>query len=88
MNIENMTRDEQIKLYHQLEKALGWYGVVTICAEDVKDYMTEREMTIPEDEVIKNACAYVARKADIDHTFEIEWAAELATEIHQDEEQT
>jgi hypothetical protein len=86
MNIENMTRDEQIKLYHQLEKALGWYGVVTLCADDVKDLMTVREMTIPEDEVIKNACAYVARKADIDHTFEIEWAAELATEIHQGEQ--
>jgi hypothetical protein len=53
----------------------------------VKDYMTEREMTIPEDEVIKNACAHVARKAEIDHTFEIEWAAELAIEIQQDEEQ-
>jgi hypothetical protein len=86
MNIENMTRDEQIKLYHQLEKALGWYGIVTLCADDVKDLMTVREMTIPEDEVIKNACAYVARKADIDHTFEIEWAAELATEIQQGEQ--
>ena len=86
MNIENMTRDEQIKLYHQLEKALGWYGVVTLCADDVKALMAVREMTIPEDEVIKNACAYVARKADIDHTFEIEWAAELATEIHQGEQ--
>jgi hypothetical protein len=87
MNIENMTRDEQIKLYHQLEKALGWYGVVTLCADDVKDHMTKREMTIPEDEVIKNACAYVSRKADIDHTFIYEWAAELATEIQQGEEQ-
>ncbi len=87
MNIENMTRDEQIKLYHQLEKALGWYGVVTLCADDVKDLMTVREMTIPEDEVIKNACAYVARKAEIDHTFIYEWAAELAIEIQQDEEQ-
>jgi hypothetical protein len=87
MNIENMTRDEQIKLYHQLEKALGWYGVVTLCAEDVKDHMTQCEMTIPEDEVIKNACAYVSRKAEIDHTFIYEWAAELAIEIQQDEEQ-
>jgi hypothetical protein len=87
MNIENMTREEQIQLYHQLQESLGWYGVVTLCADDVKAHMTEREMTVPEDEVIKTACAYVARKAEIDHTFEIDWAAELAIEIHQAEEQ-
>jgi hypothetical protein len=87
MNIENMTREQQIKLYHQLQDALGWYGVVTLCADDVKAHMTEREMTIPDDEVIKNACAYVSRKADFDHTFIMDWAAELAIEIHQDEEQ-
>ena len=87
MNIENMTRDEQIKLYHQLEEALGWYGVVTLCADDVKAHMTECEMTIPEDEVIKDACAHVARKADIEHSFIWDWAAELAIEYQQDEKQ-
>jgi hypothetical protein len=87
MNIENMTRDEQIKLYYQLEKALGWYGIVTLCVEDVSDYISENEMPMPSEAGIAQACAYVSRKHNESSYPFIEWAAELAIEIHQAEEQ-
>jgi len=86
MDIENMTRDEQIKLYYQLEKALGWYGIVVLCVEDVSDYISENEMTMPSKESIVQACAYVSSKHDESSYPFIEWAAERATAIQQDEE--
>jgi hypothetical protein len=77
MNLENLTRDEQIQLYYQLEKALGWYGIVTLCVEDVKDYVENNQMLMPSDSEIHQACAYVSRKHDESSYPFIEWAVEV-----------
>jgi hypothetical protein len=80
MNIENLTREEQIQLYYQLEKALGWYAIVSLCTEDVKDYIEENELEMPSDSDIEQACAYVSRKHDESSYPFIEWAVEIAIE--------
>ena len=77
MNIENLTREEQIQLYYQLEKALGWHGIVNLCAEDVKEYLEENELEMPSDSDIQQACAYVSRKHDESSYPFIEWALEV-----------
>ncbi len=80
MNIENLTRDEQIQLYYQLEKSLGWYGIVMLCVEDVKQYAEDNQLPVPSDASIHQACAYVSRKHDESSYPFIEWAMERATE--------
>lgn len=80
MNIENMTRDKQIELYHQLGEALGWYSVTVVCVEDVRSYIQENDLPMPTDEAIKESCAIVARKADEDHSHLWQWVYELASE--------
>jgi hypothetical protein len=86
MDIKNLTRDEQIKLYYQLEKALGWYGIVTLCVEDVKQYVEDNQLSMPSDERIRQACAYVSRKNDESSYPFIEWALEVVDELNQQEQ--
>ena len=79
MNIDNLTREDQIKLYLALEKKLGWYGIVILGVGDVKEHIKDCEMPMPSDEDIVEACEYVARKNDESTYPLIEWAAERAT---------
>lgn len=86
MNIENLTRAELIELHFAIEKKLGWYGVVTLCAEDVADHIQEQgNSPMPSEADIRAACAYVARKAELDHTHILDWAAEEAIEYSKEQ---
>jgi hypothetical protein len=78
MNIDNLTREEQIQLYLALEKKIGWYGIVILDVGDVKKHIEDCEMPMPSDEAIVEACEYVARKNDESAYPFIEWAAERA----------
>jgi hypothetical protein len=80
MDIQTLTRSEQIELLHKLQDALGWYSVTMLCFEDVRDYIQENDLPMPSDEAIKESCAIVARKADSDHSHLWQWAYELASE--------
>jgi hypothetical protein len=80
MNIEGMSREEQIQLYYQLEKSLGWYSIVNLCVDDVKGYMRENEMPMPCEADIAQACVRVSHKHDESSYPFIEWAAEIATQ--------
>jgi hypothetical protein len=80
MNIETLSRKEKIELLQALEESLNWHTVATLCMEDVKSYIEENELTMPDDEALKNACSYVAGKAEIDHSHLWQWAYEVATE--------
>ena len=86
MDIKNLTQDEQIKLYHQLEKSLGWYGIVTLCVEDVKQYVEDNQLSMPSDERIRQACAYVSRKNDESSYPFIEWALEVVDQLNEQEQ--
>jgi hypothetical protein len=80
MSIEGMSREEQTQLYYQLEKSLGWYSIVTLCVDDVKDYISNNEMPMPSEADIAQACTRVSRKHDESSYPFIEWAAEIATQ--------
>jgi hypothetical protein len=87
MNIKDMTREEQIKAFNELQSALGWYPILSLCVEDIKEYILERNdnfgpdeaWPMPDDEAIHDACQYVARKFDTDaYSHAMEWAVERA----------
>jgi hypothetical protein len=80
MNIDNLTREEQIQLYLALEKKIGWYGIVILDVEDVKKHIEDCEMPMPSDEAIAETCEYIARNNTESAYPFIEWAAERATE--------
>ena len=80
MNIENLTRAELFELYFAIEKKLGWYGIVILCADDVKNYIEENGLEMPSDSEIHRACSYVARKHDESSYPFIEWALEVIKE--------
>lgn len=77
MNLENLNRAELFELYFAIEKKLGWYSIVTLCADDVKDYIEENGLEMPSDSEIHQACAYVSRKHDESSYPFIEWALEV-----------
>jgi DNA repair ATPase RecN len=84
LDISNMTKDEKIKLLSTLEKSLGWYPVASVCIEDVQEYLESLDIepeTIPSIEHIRQACAYVGRKAEVDIGYLIDWAAEVAQNL-------
>lgn len=80
MDINTLTREEQTALFFKLEKALGWYSVVTLCTEDVADLIRQSGKDVPDDDALHMACAYVARKADVDTSYLYDWAIEVATD--------
>jgi len=80
MNTKNMTRDEKIQMLTALQKDLGWYPLMTMCVEDLKDRIEGDGLPMPPDDVLHQACAYVARKYEFDASYAFDWAVEYATE--------
>ena len=59
-------------------------GVQTCAFRSVKEYLQSLDLEdseVPSDENIRKACKYVARKADVDIIYLIDWAAEVAKEL-------
>lgn len=83
MDIQTLSRQEQIELYHQLGEALGWHGVVVLCVEDVANYIEQEGEPVPSNEVLNEVCAYVARKAEEEHWHLWARAAEVAREYQE-----
>lgn len=81
MNIENLTREEKVNLIIQLEKSVGWFPVVTLDVEDLRERFTDQGEDVPPDWVLHRACEYVYRKNCEESTHLIDWAQEIATEI-------
>jgi hypothetical protein len=85
MKTENLTFDEKLTLWKQLNRELGWYPIAGIGIEDVEDrleqMLDEGEIeTMPSEDEIHQAMQYVARKAHIgdDVLAWTEWAVEVA----------
>jgi len=84
MNIDHLTHQEKLTLLNQLEQHFGWHPVASVCVEDVKEYLESLDLDeseVPNDDQIRRACKYVARKADVDVDYLIEWASEVAQEL-------
>jgi hypothetical protein len=81
IDIKTLDRSDQIKLIMELERALGWYPVVTLDVEDLRERFVDQELTIPPDAVLHQACAYVYRKNDENSNDLLDWAQEVAEEL-------
>ena len=86
IDISTLDRSDQIKLIMELERALGWYPVVTLDVEDLRERFVNQELTVPPDWVLHRACGYVFRKNCEDSSHLLEWAQEVAEEISLDTE--
>jgi hypothetical protein len=85
MNIENMNHEQKMELLLKLNKSLGFYPILVISTDDVREHLKDSiEDDIPE-EALHNACAYVARKYETGNDFvdAIEWASELCLQHHE-----
>ena len=82
MNIENLTDNEKFELLNNLNKSLGYYPILVLSIDDVRDHIFDSTSDNVPDEVLHRACAYVARKYEISYDFleSIQWASELCLE--------
>ena len=82
MNIENLTQSEKYELLNKLNKSLGYYPILVLSIDDVREHLLDCTLEDVPDDVLHKACDYVARKYDIgnDAMEAIHWASELCTE--------
>ena len=88
IDISTLDRSDQIRLVMQLERALGWYPVVTLDVEDLRERFVDQELTVPPDAVLHQACSYVFRKNNEDSSHLLEWAQEVAEKLAAKEQTT
>lgn len=81
IDVKTLDRSDQIKLIMELERALGWYPVVTLDVEDLRERFVDQELTVPPDAVLHQACSYVSRKNNEDSSHLLEWAQDVAEEL-------
>jgi hypothetical protein len=85
IDISTLDRSEQINLLSQLEKALGWYPIVSLDVDDLRERFEDLEEK-PTDWVLHRACHYVSRKNNEENGHLYEWAQDVALEILADME--
>jgi metal-dependent HD superfamily phosphatase/phosphodiesterase len=81
IDVKTLDRSDQIKLIMELERALGWYPVVTLDVEDLRERFVDQELTVPPAAILHQACDYVYRKNYEESSHLLEWAQEVAEEI-------
>ena len=86
IDIKTLSNDQKLILLRQLEEHFGWYPIVTLTIEDVRERFRDDE-TMPPNRILHTACKYVMRKNDEESTHLIDWAQEIAQEILDDTEQ-
>jgi len=81
IDISTLDRPDQIKLIMELERALGWYPVVTLDVEDLRERFIDQGEAMPSDAVLHQACDYVFSKNNEDSSHLLEWAQDVATKL-------
>jgi len=78
-NLDQMTTEELYRLRFELNKKLGFFEMVTLSVDDIKDHLAEVESEISvTDDDIRQALAYVSRKYDgNDYIHALEWAVDI-----------
>lgn len=83
MNLDNMTIEELFRLHEETGKRLGFYDLCTVSVDDVRDRFQDMiddgdPITMPSEETIRQALAYIRRKHDgEDWFYAVGWATEL-----------
>lgn len=85
IDVKTLNRSEQINLLSQLEEALGWYPIVSLDIEDLRDRFEDLEEK-PTDWILHRACRYVSRKNNETCNDLLDWAQDVALEILADTE--
>jgi hypothetical protein len=85
IDIKNLNKLEQIKLFNELEKALGWYSITTIDVDTLRERFEDLEET-PSDAILHRACQYVSRKNEEENWHLLDWAQDVALEILTEEQ--
>ena len=86
IDISTLNKSEQINLLSQLEKALGWYPIVSLDVDDLKERFVDEGVDVPPDWVLHQACSYVFRKNNEENGHLYEWAQDVALELLADTE--
>ena len=81
IDISTLDRADQIRLIMELERALGWYPVVTLDVEDLRERFIDQELDVPSNAILHQACSYVFRKNNEDSSHLLEWAQDVAEEL-------
>ena len=81
--IDNLTRAEKINLINQLQKDIGWYPLLVLCIEDVRNHLEDLGDDMPSDEALRQSCAYVYRKWDGGDLWNdaVHWASEICEKV-------
>lgn len=74
-----MTNAEKIKKMQEYLHDLGWYPILILDIDDVKEHIEETVGGDIDEKLIRKVCEYVARKMDTSYEFlnAVEWASEL-----------
>ena len=74
-----MTDAEKIKKVQEYLHDLGWYPILILDIEDVREHLEDTADQPIDEGALRKCCEYVARKMDTSHEFmnAIEWASDL-----------
>jgi hypothetical protein len=85
IDVKTLDKPAQIRLLMDLEEALGWYPIVSLDVEDLRERFEDLEEK-PTDWVLHRACHYVSRKNSETNSHLLDWAQDVALEILADTE--
>ena len=80
IDVKTLDRPAQIRLLMDLEEALGWYPIVSLDVDDLRERFEDLEEK-PTDAVLRQACKYVSRKNNEENWHLYEWAQDVALEL-------
>lgn len=74
-----MKDSEKIKKVQEYLHDLGWYPILILDIDDVKEHLKDTVDEDIDEERVRKVCEYVARKMDTSYEFlnAVEWASEL-----------
>jgi hypothetical protein len=80
IDVKTLDKPAQIRLLMDLEEALGWYPIVSLDVDDLRERFQDLEEK-PTDWVLHRACHYVSRKNDETNSHLLDWAQDVALEL-------
>ena len=79
IDIKTLDRSAQVRLMIDLEEALGWYPIVTLEVENLRERF--QDLDKPSDWILHRACHYVSRKNCESDSHLLDWAQDVALEL-------